>query len=389
MDVLTLSYVNLFIAISAAVLLALMLKHEPQHRHIMYWLLAALALLLNSVFGVLHLSLSFPYWLVPALANTCTISIHLLLLAGLRVHCQRSVKLHWLCGTLLLMYMLNISDFAQAALVNRLLLNFPLIIALNLLAILFLVKQQSSAYRNVYRVFILAFAFNIAQLAVRFSLLLLGQDSWAMSVDHPFIHSLGYYGLSTFAMMAFGSCLYVVYRYQQITLQNTAERDALTGVYNRRAMDLKLQSEWQRAQRQNSSCSIIMLDIDHFKRINDSWGHQIGDDAIRHVSHIATTALRAYDSIFRYGGEEFLICLPDATAADALQIANRIRHNVEQTPVPGDTAFSLTISLGVATSDKADDWQQLVQQADNALYQSKHAGRNQTWHFGQLSDCKQ
>ena len=386
MDVLTLSYVNLFIGIAACVLFILLYKQDTGQKHLLYWLLAGLCLLLSAVFGILSSAeLQMPYWLRPAAANTLTVSLHVLLLAGLLQFTQYPYRKHWIPGLLLIVYAVNLSDFAQAALAHRLLLNFAIIIVINFAAISVLLRQTHSAFRGVYLSFIIALAFNIVQMAARYLILQINSAERPFSATESLIHSIGYFGLTTYSMLMFGSCLYLVYRQQRLALLHTAERDALTGVYNRHVLEQKLHTELQRSQRRGQSCSVLMLDIDHFKQINDSYGHVVGDQAIYHVAGKIEQQLRSYDVIFRYGGEEFLLCLPDTDKTAALHIANRIRKHIEQSPLQYPAAIALTVSVGVATySGGTIHWQQLITQADNALYQSKQRGRNQTWHYSQL-----
>ncbi|MBU2112597.1 MAG: GGDEF domain-containing protein, partial [Gammaproteobacteria bacterium] len=304
----------------------------------------------------------------------------------LYTHLQRPFKYHWLIGLFLLSYVLNFTDFAQLSIVNRVLLNCPIIIALNFLAIKLLLSQPRTQLTGVYRTLILTFVINICQLSIRLILLGLHTLDVSAAPQVTLIHSFGYYGLTTFAFLTLGSCLYLVYKRNSIEMRDNMERDPLTGVFNRHNLSLKLQNELQRASRSKQQVSIVMLDIDHFKKVNDSLGHVAGDLALCHVANVAREQLRPYDAIFRYGGEEFLICLPDTGSDAALTIANRIRKHIEQSDISALPQLKLTISVGVATSSISDtDWQQLIQHADQALYQSKRLGRNQVSHYADVA----
>ncbi|WP_445772163.1 GGDEF domain-containing protein [Rheinheimera sp.] len=303
-------------------------------------------------------------------------------MSAIYVFTQRRVKYHWLFGLLALAYALNHSDFAQASTINRVLLNFPLIMVLNLLAIKQLLAQAKGEFSGVYRALIFAFVVNIIQLGSRFTLLVLHQFDLFTPAKAALIHSLGYYGLTTFAFLTLGSCLYLVYKKTSIEMRDNMERDPLTGVFNRHNLQLKLQNELQRASRSKQHVSIVMIDVDHFKKVNDSLGHVAGDLALCHVVKLARDQLRPYDAIFRYGGEEFLICLPDTGSDAALTIANRIRKHIAQSKISALPELKLTISVGVATSStEIADWQQLIQDADRALYQAKRQGRNQVSYY--------
>jgi len=159
--------------------------------------------------------------------------------------------------------------------------------------------------------------------------------------------------------------------------------DGLTGLFNRRHMQSALADERQRAQRYGHSLSVIMLDVDGFKSYNDTYGHPQGDVLLRMLAVILRETTREVDIVGRYGGEEFIILLPETPKTEALRTAERLRSAVEGAIFPGfaddpDMVVLKTISLGVATFPAdAEDTPTLVQQADQALYRAKRGGRNQ------------
>ncbi|WP_310385282.1 GGDEF domain-containing protein [Roseateles sp.] len=158
-----------------------------------------------------------------------------------------------------------------------------------------------------------------------------------------------------------------------------AMKDMLTGLANRRAISDQLQSTVARAQRQGQYLSVLMLDIDHFKRVNDNYGHQAGDVVLRAVAQALQSRLRAQDQIGRFGGEEFLAILPDTSLDGAQVLAEALRAAVEATPTQwGAHCISTTISIGVrgGAITGADTADSLVAAADAALYRAKQGGRN-------------
>ncbi len=165
---------------------------------------------------------------------------------------------------------------------------------------------------------------------------------------------------------------------------NQAVTDSLTGLYNRRHMQEVLLDERRRAHRYGHPLSVIMLDVDSFKTYNDTYGHVQGDVLLRMAAAILRENVRDVDIVGRYGGEEFIVVLPETPSAEAYQTAERLRQAVARTVFPGfpadpDLAVFKTISLGVAAfPDTTDDTQALVTLADNALYRAKRGGRNQT-----------
>ena len=166
--------------------------------------------------------------------------------------------------------------------------------------------------------------------------------------------------------------------------------DGLTGVGNRRAFDEKLRTLWLQAQQGQTPLSLIMLDVDTFKRYNDNLGHQAGDECLRRVAAAMSRAARSTDVCARYGGEEFALLLPGADAAKAQVVAARVHAEVarEQLPHPASTVSTfVTVSLGVScitpNPDQNIESHTLVRQTDAALYDAKAAGRNRTCVFGQ------
>ncbi len=164
-------------------------------------------------------------------------------------------------------------------------------------------------------------------------------------------------------------------------LQHIAAIDALTGAYNRRFGMTRLNEEFNRSQRNQTPLSIIMMDIDHFKSINDNYGHLIGDRVLSHIGKLVRQVLRGEDVMVRYGGEEFLCILPDVAQDNACVIAERLRRLIASTQVQDtDNRIRFTASFGVsACTVPPIGVEELLKRADNALYRAKQ-GRNQVAH---------
>ncbi len=163
------------------------------------------------------------------------------------------------------------------------------------------------------------------------------------------------------------------------TLEQLGMTDGLTGVYNRRFFDENLVHELKRGERTRGSVALLMLDIDHFKKYNDRFGHQAGDEALRRVAQALAREIRSIDVVARYGGEEFVVILPGGDGRTALAVAERVRSAVESAGIDtgGTRGGSLTVSVGVGVyPEAAHDAPGLVAAADSALYVAKSAGRN-------------
>ncbi len=168
-------------------------------------------------------------------------------------------------------------------------------------------------------------------------------------------------------------------REQAVLLRDLAVVDELTGLYNRRFLDSRLGYELERLQRYGHPLSVMLFDVDHFKRVNDRHGHLVGDAVLQHLARVGLEAVRRVDLLARFGGEEFAVLLPCTEAHGARIAAERLRERIERTPATTDEgAIGVTISVGVATADGAwqPDVQGLIRAADQALYRAKAGGRN-------------
>ncbi len=156
-----------------------------------------------------------------------------------------------------------------------------------------------------------------------------------------------------------------------------ASHDSLTGILNRPAILEILIKELARARRNKTPLSVIMADIDHFKQVNDTYGHLAGDRVLREVAQRITSSIRQYDHCGRYGGEEFLLVIPGSERSTAREIAERLRRAVSSEQISiNDNTIPVTLSLGIAEYNGEQDIDLLIKEADSALYRAKEQGRN-------------
>lgn len=155
-----------------------------------------------------------------------------------------------------------------------------------------------------------------------------------------------------------------------------AELDPLTGVQNRQSMLAELERERSRSQRAGHPCCLALGDLDHFKRVNDSYGHVVGDQVLAAAAEVFLSGLRPYDALFRYGGEEFLFCLPETTPEQAVIALDRLRERLDGAPLKaGGRSLPVTVSFGVAPM-AGNSVEEAIAHADAALYRAKSLGRN-------------
>ncbi len=178
----------------------------------------------------------------------------------------------------------------------------------------------------------------------------------------------------------------------QIALDELAEKnrlleqqnmlDSLSGIFNRACFDKRLNNELKRSRREQTSLGLVFVDIDHFKKINDTHGHLAGDAAIQQIASVLATSLkRSSDAVFRYGGEEFALLLPGTSLAGCVELAEHARLKISSTPLQiGSLSLNVTLSAGcyAAVADANSSSNEYISAADSALYQAKHQGRNRT-----------
>jgi diguanylate cyclase (GGDEF)-like protein len=166
---------------------------------------------------------------------------------------------------------------------------------------------------------------------------------------------------------------------EAIRLTHAATIDSLTGLFNRRAFDLRLRQEIERAKRSSGTLAVLMIDIDDFKDINDTHGHPVGDAVLKAISDVLRSAVRVFDFCARYGGDEFAIVMPNSERATSSAAAERIRERIA-TSYERDAHLAelrrVTVSIGVATMSAGETAEEIVQRADDSLYRAKAAGKN-------------
>jgi diguanylate cyclase (GGDEF)-like protein len=162
-------------------------------------------------------------------------------------------------------------------------------------------------------------------------------------------------------------------------LKMMTQQDSLTGIYNRRFLDVRLEEEFKRFIRSGMVFTLLMIDIDNFKDVNDNYGHQFGDEVLKAIACCCKDIVRGSDIVARFGGEEFSIALMDSSLKGAVSFAERLRKKIENTTVTSETNDSVfvTVSIGVASVEESmTSFEQIIGNADRALYSSKRNGKN-------------
>ena len=195
--------------------------------------------------------------------------------------------------------------------------------------------------------------------------------------QHVLLAALGSFGLLVLVGLFFGGpILRTLGDFRRVASQATT--DSLTGLANRWTFDEELALEWRRAARVGDPLALILLDIDNFKAINDTYGHQAGDDVLRKVGEVLARSVRQVDLAARYGGEEFAVIVPETDLVGAIDLSERLRKalEIEETELRNGTRLSVTASFGAVVKDGLTGTEQLVAEADKLLYEAKRAGKN-------------
>ena len=381
MDAQTLLFVNFAVSLVMTFTMLGLFFSSRKDRCLLHWALAGAGFLANSALSLLHTGQVLTYELGPPLGNTLLLASYLFLLNGVCHYLHKPLRIELLGSLLVLVYLLNMTDFARADFIHRLLINYPLHIAINLATVVILIQAKLSTMKAAVLMFVLILSVNIVQLSLRWIMFVVDLLGWSLLGDSPFIHNAGTMGILLFMLLAMTSCMLLLVRQKTLELQHIAEIDPLTGWLNRQSLTRRFDAEWQRCQRLQQPFSVLAFDIDHFKQVNDRYGHQTGDLVLQEVSSRVAEELRGYDLQFRIGGEEFIVGFPDVNANQLALISERVRKRIAQSFFAQAQQLSISISIGCATSGGQPDWYALLEHADKALYQAKQQGRNQVMHY--------
>lgn len=386
MDSYTLVITTCFTAMAMALTFFGLAAASRRETYLQFWGCAGLMFLCNSILGSIAFHITLPFMLIPALANTCTVLAYLFLFMGLRLYLRLPIHLGWLLAVAALSFAINLHPWTQADVRHRLLLMLPLLSILQLLTVSLLIRFRKPQLKTVYTALALVFVANISQMSYRWFCLVF-DDSIALTfLGNEFLQTFGRLAMFVFMLMATFTCALLVIRHQELVLREHSDKDPLTGCFNRRALHRLLDQLEQRQQTAQQPLSLIIFDIDHFKQINDNFGHHCGDQVLTQLCLQLQQELRSTDLFFRLGGEEFAIALPNTERPLALQVAERLRQSALNLQLSMHPQCRVSISLGISGGEpKQQHWAELLKQADSALYQAKHLGRNQTLCYAEPS----
>lgn len=376
-DARTLAFVSCIGGFIMAATMVGLYASGTRQRALLYWAAGGLLYGLGYLTGYLLLTFQpeIPGWVASTLANNQILYGHILILLGIQAHLHQRVW-HWLLVIPLLqalsLNILFLRTFPTPFITDTVLMVLP-----DFYGAWLLWRARSTGLALWHRV--------TASFLALFGLFLTGRLAYVLitrafssSFDQHLLQILAFLGGMLFAFFMTMLLVLLVFREKEMHLRETARRDPLTGLRNRLAMRDLSRREHESALRYRTPLSLIALDLDHFKTINDRHGHAAGDRVLVDVASTLTAELREADLVFRTGGEEFLIVLPHTRREPAMEVAERLRRAIEGLEWKfGSVTIDCSASLGVAEIGiPQESWETAVQRVDHALYEAKAGGRN-------------
>jgi diguanylate cyclase (GGDEF)-like protein len=378
MDAFTLVVASSLVAGIMAASMLLLYRAGSRQSCLLDWSLSGLWFLVSSVIGAFAAKYQPVDVLVPAIANTCYIAGHAGILVGVRRHLGLRPRYGLLALLALAVLAVHALPFSQGSVLQRLLLLTPVVAGINLGVAWVLWRQPDDGDKPAYLPLMALELLFMAQMVLRTLYLTVSEDRTLTFMGSQFLQTSGSLFVLVFLSVATMGCAVIVTHQQELALRRASLTDVLTGWQNRRALHDVARREFDRCQRTGMPLFFITFDIDHFKAINDRYGHSMGDAALCHVTTLSARVLRGYDALFRIGGEEFAVLVGGGSLADVQGIAQRLRDMVAATPMlEQGFAVPMTVSVGLAAARENDlRWEDVLRHADEAMYYAKQHGRN-------------
>ncbi len=378
MDGFTLSLATSCISLVMALCVSILWITNQSQRYLLDWASAGVLFFLSNFFTLFAFNDMLPAGIAPVLVNLTYLCGHAAVLAGVRRQSQRSAHWDYILILALLILLLHSTEFVQESVANRIMVFYPILMGINAVAIWQLLTLPKANYKKMYWPLLLAQGLFLLQLMIRFVMMKLGDQPFAVNVMAEWVMASGTLAVLVFLLLTTVGCVFVFMCQQEQQLRQASLLDPLTQSYNRRALEDVAPKEFLRAKRQQQPLAMLLFDIDHFKSINDRFGHSEGDKVLQQITQITATELRGYDHLFRLGGEEFVALLSTVEPDLVERVAERIRAAVNAWTFKNEAQqFHVSISIGIANISQIDqDWQAMLHRADLALYQAKSKGRN-------------
>jgi diguanylate cyclase (GGDEF)-like protein len=342
------------------------------------WSLSGACFLASSVIGAFAARHQMQNPLAPGIGNMFYIAGHAGILAGVCRHLSLRPRYGLQALLALAVLAAHALPSIQESVQHRLFLFTPVVVAINLCVAWLLWRQSDDGVRPIYLPLMVLELLFMAQMCLRAAYMAGSEYGTLTFMGSELPQTSGSLCVLVFLSVATMSCALIVTHQQELALRRASLTDALTGWLNRRALHDIARRELRRCRRTATPLFFITFDIDHFKAINDRYGHGIGDTALCHVTALSAQALRGYDALFRTGGEEFAVLVSGGSLADLYGIAQRLRELVAGTPLQTHgLVVPMSVSVGLAAARDGDTrWEDVLRRADEAMYHAKQHGRN-------------
>lgn len=379
MDLLTLSIVNGTIALAFIAIMSRLMQLNPEHHYFRYWLWAGVFLCINSIVGGVHDIVGLPYLLTPGLTNSAIALMNLGFFAGLCVWLQQPLPKLWMLVWGLIFVGWMATPLAQQHAMARISVHMSLIALVSAYAFYLTWRHAKASLSR--QLFLFAFGFNACQFALRTTVLVADMSGEHISMVQHLTHQLGWFALTTYALAMLAATISCYAQDRWFELHQQAHTDALTGLLNRHGFLPRLQKLLQKSKQQQLPVTMAILDLDHFKRLNDRFGHLVGDRVLQWLGQQMKYHFREQDLLVRLGGEEFLLVLPGLDQHSSQLKLESLRTLINQQRFLDLPDLQLSASVGAlvlpANALQHQTPEHWLAQTDAALYQAKAAGRNQ------------
>ena len=382
MDLLTLTISTvMFSAMTAAALVSLYITNKT-NKAMCDWAIAGVLFFSCNLSILISTFFTLPWLLSPVLSNVMYIAAHGFIFSGIVRHTRNENAYLTIAIICAMVFLIQFAPHVSESVTFRLLTILPMMMALNGLSLFHLWRFRNSSLGKGYWAAGCALSLFIVYTLVHMGMVL----SYPEKLEYLGDDIVQTTNLLATTLYDAGITLGVIFIHawhRETTLRNLSRTDALSGWYNRHALNEFATREFACCQRDKTTFAFVTFDIDYFKKVNDTYGHLIGDHALKHIASVAKNATREYDYHFRHGGEEFVLMFSGLQINDIEVVAERVRRAIHAAPfvTPTDT-IPLSISLGIAAMEPDDlNWHVVLERADNAMYRAKKGGRNKAERF--------
>jgi diguanylate cyclase (GGDEF)-like protein len=379
MDVVTLLICAALVSGIMALFMSALFATSKEESFLLDWVLAGLFFFISSFLGLYGTIFDLPALIFPSLNNAFYVCAHALLCTGAGKLTKNESNFRMIAMLFVLILLIQHLPALKESIQVRILVFYPIITCFNLLVIKKLWNGRHLYYSKSFILLGVTVGLFIFQNIIRGLAYLLPEFELPL-VSTEVLKFSGSLSLIAFIFLITLSMTVIVTWKKELTLKKITMTDSLTSWSNRRALDIHASKEYERAKRNKCRFGFVLLDIDHFKQINDKFGHKVGDHALVEFCRTVEQVNREYDYEFRLGGEEFAVLVSDTQEQAIMQIAERIRALVKSQKIETENGtLSMTVSIGVAISSDADfSWESVLNRADKALYQAKQTGRDKS-----------